>query len=39
MAMDLLLKALCQSSDFDAKEEKNWDGIARLIPGATVRQV
>lgn len=38
MAMDLLLKALCQSPDFDAREEKNWSGIARLIPGTTARE-
>ncbi|GFO21893.1 hypothetical protein PoB_004839800 [Plakobranchus ocellatus] len=38
VTLDLILKTLIASSDFTTLETKNWDAIARLIPGTTAIQ-
>jgi len=38
VTLDLILKTLIASSDFTSLETKNWDAIARLIPGITAVQ-
>ena len=39
VTLDLILKTLIASSDFNHLGSKNWDAIARLIPGTTAGQV
>lgn len=39
VALDLILKTLIASQDFANLQTKNWDAIARLIPGSTPGQV
>ena len=39
VTLDLILKTLIASSDFTTLETKNWEAIARLIPGTTAIQV
>ena len=39
VALDLILKTLIASQDFTNLQTKNWDAIARLIPGSTPGQV
>ena len=38
-ALDLLLKTLISSPEFNSLKEKNWTTISRMIPGTTARQV
>lgn len=38
VTLDLILKTLIASSDFTSLETKNWEAIARLIPGTTAIQ-
>lgn len=39
VALDLILKTLIASQDFNDLATKNWDAIARLITGMTAGQV
>ncbi|XP_060079266.1 SANT and BTB domain regulator of class switch recombination-like [Ylistrum balloti] len=39
VALDLILKTLISSQDFNELQTKNWDAIARLIPGMSPGQV
>lgn len=39
VALDLILKTLISSQDFNNLASKNWETIARLIPGTTPSQV
>ncbi|XP_062589863.1 SANT and BTB domain regulator of class switch recombination-like isoform X3 [Saccostrea cucullata] len=39
VALDLILKTLIASQDFANLQTKNWDAIARLIPGSTPGQI
>ncbi|XP_056008643.1 SANT and BTB domain regulator of class switch recombination-like isoform X5 [Ostrea edulis] len=39
VALDLILKTLIASQDFASLQTKNWDAIARLIPGSTPGQI
>ncbi|KAJ8312380.1 hypothetical protein KUTeg_009753 [Tegillarca granosa] len=39
VALDLILKTLIASQDFNELQTKNWDAIARLIPGTSPGQV
>lgn len=38
-AVDLILKTLMRSKEFSDAEDKNWEAVAKLIPGATSQQV
>lgn len=38
-AVELILKTLKQSKEFCDAEDKNWEAVAKLIPGATAQQV
>ncbi|XP_070203875.1 SANT and BTB domain regulator of class switch recombination-like isoform X3 [Littorina saxatilis] len=38
VTLDLILKTLIESADFNILHSKNWDAIARLIPGTTPSQ-
>ena len=38
-ALDLMLKGLMASREFNEQPNKNWEPICRLIPGTTVKQV
>ena len=39
MALDMMLKTLLASSEFNDMQDKNWPQISRMIPGTTPRQV
>lgn len=39
VALDLILKTLISSQDFNELQTKNWEAIARLIPGSSPGQV
>lgn len=39
MALDLMLKTLIASSQFNEQSEKNWTTISRAVPGTTPREV
>ena len=39
MALDLMLKSLVKSTDFNDMPDKNWTSISKLIPGTTPKQV
>jgi len=39
VALDLILKTLISTQDFNEIQTKNWEAIARLIPGTTPGQV
>jgi hypothetical protein len=39
MALDLILRTFMNSKEFNEMPQKNWDAVARLIPGTTPRQV
>ncbi|KAK3084935.1 hypothetical protein FSP39_021652 [Pinctada imbricata] len=39
VALDLILKTLIATQDFNELQTKNWDAIARLIPGSTPGQI
>jgi len=39
LALDLIIKAIISSSDFQSQEQKPWDAISRLVPGTTADQV
>ena len=39
VAMDLILKTLISSQDFNNIESKNWEAISKLIPGTTAGMV
>ena len=39
VTLDLILKTLIASADFNTLSTKNWEAIARLIPGTTPSQV
>lgn len=39
VALDLILKTLISTQDFNELQTKNWEAIARLIPGTTPGQV
>ena len=38
-ALDLMIKSLMASREFNEQPNKNWEAICRLIPGTTVKQV
>ena len=38
-ALDLMIKSLMASKEFNEQANKNWEAICRLIPGTTVKQV
>ncbi len=38
-ALDLMLKSLIASREFNEQPNKNWQSISRLIPGTTVKEV
>ena len=38
-ALDLVLRALLTSTEFNEQPNKNWESICGLIPGTTVKQV
>ena len=37
-ALDLMLKSLMASREFNEQANKNWEPICRMIPGTTVKQ-
>ena len=39
VALDLILKTLISSPDFNDIESKNWEAISKLIPGTTAGMV
>ena len=39
VTLDLILKTLIASADFNTLNSKNWEAIARLIPGTNSSQV
>lgn len=39
VALDLILKTLIASQDFNDIQSKNWEAISRLIPGTTAGMV
>ena len=39
MALDLILRTLMNSPDFREAENKNWEVVAKLVPGFTSHQV
>ena len=39
VALDLILKTLISSQDFNDIESKNWEAISKLIPGTTAGMV
>ena len=39
LALDLMLKCLVDSAQFNALETKNWESLCRLVPGTTAQQV
>ena len=39
MALDLILRTLMNSPDFRKAENKNWEAVAKLVPGSTSDQV
>ncbi|XP_077995774.1 SANT and BTB domain regulator of class switch recombination-like [Glandiceps talaboti] len=38
VALDLMLRTFMNSSEFNEMHNKNWDAIAKLIPGTTAKQ-
>lgn len=38
LALDLMLRTLMNSPDFRDAENKNWEAVAKLIPGSTSQQ-
>ena len=38
-ALDILLKTLISSPEFNGLKDKNWTSISRMIPGTVARQV
>ena len=39
MALDLILRTLMNSPDFREAENKNWEVVAKIVPGSTSQQV
>ena len=39
VALDLILKTLISSQDFNEIQSKNWEAISKLIPGTTAGMV
>jgi len=39
VALDLILKTLIQSQDFNNIQSKNWEAISKLVPGTTAGMV
>lgn len=39
LAVDLMLRTLMSSLEFRESEKKNWEGVAKLIPGSSAQQV
>lgn len=39
VALDLILKTLISSQDFNDIQSKNWEAISRLVPGTTAGMV
>ena len=39
VALDLMLRTFMNSSEFNDIQNKNWDAIAKLIPGTTTQEV
>jgi hypothetical protein len=39
VALDLILKTLISTQNFNEIQTKNWEAIAKLIPGTTPGQV
>ena len=39
VALDLILRTFMNSSDFNKMQSKNWEAIAKLIPGTTPQEV
>ena len=39
VALDLMLRTFMNSSEFNDIQNKNWDAIAKLIPGTTPQEV
>lgn len=39
LAVDLMLRTLMNSPEFRESENKNWEGVAKLIPGSSAQQV
>ncbi|KAL9981392.1 hypothetical protein ACROYT_G010092 [Oculina patagonica] len=38
LAVDLMLRTLMNSPEFRESENKNWEGVAKLVPGSTPQQ-
>lgn len=39
MALDLVLRTLMSSPEFNETGDKNWSAVARLVPGTTSQEV
>ena len=39
VTLDLMLRTFMNSVEFTRMEPKNWDAVARLVPGTTAREV
>ena len=39
VTLDLMLKTFMNSAEFTRMERKNWEAVARLVPGTTAREV
>lgn len=39
VALDLILKTLIASQDFNNIQSKNWEAISKLVPGTTAGMV
>ena len=39
LAMDIMLRTFMNSTELQSSKFKNWDSIAKLIPGITAKQV
>lgn len=39
LALDVMLRTFMNSTEFQSLKFKNWDSVAKLIPGVTAKQV
>lgn len=39
LALDVMLRTFMNSTEFQNLKFKNWDSVAKLVPGITARQV
>ena len=39
LALDIMLRTFMNSTEFQSLKFKNWDSVAKLVPGITAKQV